>query len=281
MRLSLWEWMVKLTVKVLPEKLIRVIISLLPPDLLAKSIGSLRGLRTYSVSIFGVDLLLESGPRDDHYLDLEKNQMQEWETEVLRIWKNEVTNAENVVDIGAYLGVYSILAAKLGVAKVFAFEPNSHTYMQLKQNLAINSVSSSVDILQVAVGSTDRRVSIITPRDRPYSSAAQIDDSPTNRKLDSWTHAEKVRMVTLDSILSHSIQNISAIKIDAEGYEKFVLEGAIQILSQSAPSLIIEILSRTQKDDIDNFLSRFGYPPGHPIEELNTPTNYIYKIAKP
>ena len=287
----LWEWCVTQTVKVLPQRLISLVIRFLPPDLLAKLISSFKGLKIYPISIFGIDFLVESGPRDDHYLDLEKDQMQKWENEALRIWKEEVTNARIVIDVGAYLGVYSILAAKLGADKVIAIEPNPNSYKQLNRNLEVNSVSNLVDVYPVAVGATMESVSLITPRNRPFSSAAQIDNSPTNRKLDSWTHMEKVTMVTLDSILSNSVQKVSVIKIDAEGYERFVLEGAVQILRKSGPALIIEILSETQKDEIDNFLSGFRYPPGRPIENSNSPSalalaravypiNYIYKVAQ-
>ena len=277
---SVWESVITRAVKVLPNQFITLIIRIIPPVLLAKLISSFSSLKTYPISIFGIDFLLESGPRDDHYLDLEKNQIQQWENEVLRIWKDEVTGAQIVIDVGAYLGIYSILAAKLGVTRVLAIEPNSNSAKQLYRNLVMNSVVNSVEVLQVAVGATKKIVSVISPRNRPYSSATQIEDSPTSRKLKSWTHTNKIPMVTLDSILSNSIQRVSAIKIDAEGYEYFILEGAVKILGESSPALIIEILTKTQKKEIDKFLSGFGYPSGLPIEISNTPTNYIYKVAQ-
>jgi FkbM family methyltransferase len=277
---SVWESVITRAVKVLPNQFITLIIRIIPPVLLAKLIGSLSSLKTYPISIFGIDFLLESGPRDDHYLDLEKNQIQKWEKEVLSIWKDEVTGAQIVIDVGAYLGIYSILAAKLGVARVLAIEPNLYSAKQLNRNLVMNQVVNSVEVLQVAVGATKKIVSVISPHNRPYSSATQIKDSPTSRSLKSWTHTEKVSMVTLDSILSDSNQRVSAIKIDAEGYEYFILEGAVKILSQSSLALIIEILTKPQKKEIDNFLSGFGYPSGLPIEISIAPTNYIYKVAQ-
>jgi len=277
---SLWESVITRTVKILPNQFITLIIRIIPPLLLTRLISSFSSLKTYSVSIFGIDFLLESGPRDDHYLDLEKNQIQKWEKEALRIWKDEVTGAQIVIDVGAYLGIYSILAAKLGVTRVLAIEPNLHSAQQLNRNLVMNSVVNSVEVLQVAVGATKKIVSVISPHNRPYSSATQIEDSPTSRRLKSWTHTEKVPMVTLDSILSNSNQKVSVIKIDAEGYEYFILEGAVKILGQSSPVLIIEILTKTQKKEIDKFLSGFGYPSGLPIEISNAPTNYIYKVIK-
>ncbi len=276
---NLCERTVTQIVKIIPQSLINLLISWLPPDLLATLIRSFHKVKIYPVSILGTEFLIESGPRDDHFLDLEKNQMQKWENEVLALWQREVTKGGIVIDVGAYLGVYSILAAKHGAERVIAVEPNSYSFEQLNRNVMLNSVFDSVELHQVAVGASEGIVSMITPRNRPFSSAAQVKNSPTNRKLDSWTHVERVRMVSLDSLLLESVKEVSVIKIDAEGYEQYVLEGAVQILRQSMPSIIIEILALSQKNEIDNFLSHFGYHLGVSIENSDSPTNYFYEVS--
>ena len=143
-------------------------------------------LKIYKVSICSTEFLLESGPRDDHYLDLKKNQMRDWEHGVLTLCSSEVRNADIIIDVGAYLGVYSILAAKLGPGRVLAIEPNSKSFKQLERNLALNSMTNSVQTFQLAVGETPKLVSIITPHGRPYSSGSQVADSPTERNLKMW-----------------------------------------------------------------------------------------------
>ena len=78
--------------------------------------------------------------------------MRAWEHEVLTLWSSEVRNADIIFDVGAYLGVYSILAAKLGPGRVLAIEPNSKSFKQLERNLALNSLTNSVQTFQLAVG---------------------------------------------------------------------------------------------------------------------------------
>lgn len=266
-----------LVVKMFPLELLNKLIRLLPSSIAARLISSFDSLKVYEISLLGTDFIIESGPRDDHYLDLEKDQMRNWEHEVLTIWAGEVENAEVAIDIGAYLGVYSILAAKLGCPRVLAIEPNSKNFFQLERNLSINDLLDSVQSFQVALGAESRSVSIITPRGRPYSSGSQIIDSPTGRSLQSWESESDVQMVTLDSLLTAETGRISVMKIDAEGYEIFILQGAARTLKDSGPTMVIELLNYEHKIAVDTYLKKFGYGAGKPIETSKEATNFLYQ----
>jgi FkbM family methyltransferase len=244
---------------------------------MARFLSSFKLLKVYEVSLFGKDFSIESGPRDDHYLDLEKDGLRTWEHEALLIWAREVRNAELAVDIGAYLGIYSILAAKLGCPRVLAFEPNSSNFVQLQKNLLLNNLGDSVESHRVAVGAESKTVSMITPGGRPNSSGSQISDSPTGRELGSWEIESDVDMVTLDSLLDDETARISVIKIDAEGYELFVLQGATKTLKSQGPSILIELLNEEKKSEADDFLMTFGYSQGRPIETSGVCTNFFYQ----
>lgn len=207
-----------LCVKILPLRTLFKLLQLLPPSITARLLSSFKLLKVYEVSLFGKEFLVESGPRDDHYLDLEKDGLRTWEHEALSIWSREVRKAEVAIDIGAYLGIYSILAAKLGCPRVIAIEPNLSNFVQLQKNLLLNDLGDSVESHRVAVGAESKTVSMITPGGRPNSSGSQISNSPTGRELESWEIESEVDMVTLDSILVDETACISVIKIDAEGY---------------------------------------------------------------
>jgi FkbM family methyltransferase len=247
---------------------------------MARLLSSFTLLKVYEVSLFGKKFSIESGPRDDHYLDLEKDGLSNWEHEALSIWANEVKDAEVAVDIGAYLGVYSILAAKLGCPRVLAFEPNSNNFIHLEKNLLLNQLDGSVVSHRVAVGAESKTVSMITPGGRPNSSGSQISNSPTGRKLESWEIESDVKMATLDSLLVDETARISIIKIDAEGYELFILQGANMTIKTHRPSILIELLDTEKKIEADNFLESFGYSHGLPIETSETCTNFFYESIK-
>ncbi len=266
-----------LCVKILPFRVLSKLLKLLPPATMAKLVSSFKLLKVYEISLFGKEFLIESGPRDDHYLDLEKDGLRTWEHEALSIWAREVRKAEIAVDIGAYLGIYSILAAKLGCPRVLALEPNSSNFLQLQKNLSLNDVVDSVQSHRVAVGAELKSVSMITPGGRPNSSGSQISNSPTGRELESWKIESEVDMVTLDSLLADETARISVIKIDAEGYEMLVLQGATLTLDSHGPSILIELLNEKKKCEADNFLRNYGYSQGRPIETSDVCTNFFYQ----
>ena len=275
--IQLLERIAVLCVKILPFRVISKLLKLLPPSTMAKLVSSFKLLKVYEISLFGKEFLIESGPRDDHYLDLEKDGLRTWEHEALSIWAREVRKAEIAVDIGAYLGIYSILAAKLGCPRVLALEPNSSNFLQLQKNLSLNEVVDSVQSHRVAVGAESKTVSMITPGGRPNSSGSQISNSPTGRELESWKIESEVDMVTLDSLLADETARISVIKIDAEGYEMLVLQGATLTLDSHGPSILIELLNEKKKCEADNFLRNFGYSQGRPIETSDVCTNFFYQ----
>jgi len=264
-------------VKILPLRTLYKLIKVLPPSIMARLLSSFELLKVYRVSLFGKEFSIESGPRDDHYLDLEKDGLRTWEHEALSIWAREVRKAEIAVDVGAYLGIYSILAAKLGCPRVLALEPNSSNFVQLQKNLLLNNLGDSVVSHRVAVGAESKTVSMITPGGRPNSSGSQISDSPTGRELGSWEIESVVDMVTLDALLVGETARISVIKIDAEGYELFILQGAIRTLSSHSPSILIELLNEQKKSEADDFLRHFGYFQGNPIETSDVCTNFLYQ----
>ena len=274
---KLLELIAILVVKIFPLELLNKLIGILPPSIVARLISSFDSLKIYEISLFGAEFMLESGPRDDHYLDLEKDQMRNWEHEVLTIWASEVENAEVAIDVGAYLGIYSILAAKLGCPRVLAIEPNSKNFFQLERNLSLNALVDSVQSFQVALGAEPKSISIVTPPGRPYSSGSQIVDSPTGRSLQSWESESDVQMVTLDSLLTAETSRISVMKIDAEGYELFILQGAARTLKDSGPAMVIELLNYEQKIAVDTYLKDFGYGAGILIETAKGATNFFYQ----
>lgn len=84
-------------------------------------------------------------------------------------------------------------------------------------------------------------------------------------------------MVTLDALLVDETACISVIKIDAEAYELFILQGAIRTLSSHSLSILIELLNEEKKSEADDFLRNFGYYPSHPIETPDVCTNFLHQ----
>lgn len=126
---------------------------------------------------------------------------------------------DTVVDVGANIGALTVQASSLvgGAGRVISIEAHPNTYRFLAGNLRLNRCSN-VTALNVAVGAAPGVVTF---------SDLRSDDE--NRVSHSGV---MVPMDTLDRLLSGI--PVSLLKIDVEGYEKFVLEGAVATLRSTA-----------------------------------------------
>lgn len=212
------------------------------------------------VFVAGFDFSICTSYQDDHFQSAFLHAMRKWEERPLAAWKNVVEKNSTVIDVGAYLGIYSIVALRQGARNVFAYEPNPVTATRLRENLKLNSLENSVIIRQLALSSTDGHSELLIPSGREYSSGAQLSESNIGRDLSKWESIEKVRTLTLDvDIRGANITKISAIKIDTEGFELQVLMGATDTLLKHKPVLLIEILEPQNLVKVSKFLRDFGY----------------------
>jgi FkbM family methyltransferase len=139
-------------------------------------------------------------------------------------------DGEDFLDVGANVGVYSILAASRG-ARVLAMEPVPDTYQQLLDNIHLNRFETRIEARNLGVGKT--------PGELRFSTGS----GPTNHVLaDGEGDAQSVT-VPVDSL-----DNIAAgwtpamMKIDVEGFEANVIQGAPELLAQpSLQAVLIEL----------------------------------------
>ncbi len=147
-----------------------------------------------------------------------------------------------VVDVGAHIGKYSIIASKMvGYrGKVIAIEAHPGNCDLLRQNIALNKLSNVV-VLNCAAHSTETIVRLYEPGQEDGFTIYNTIMSDRS-SLNTQRYVE-VKANTLDSLLlEEGIKQVNWIKIDVEGAEFEVLRGATTILSSSRDiSLLIEI----------------------------------------
>lgn len=144
-------------------------------------------------------------------------------------------------DIGANIGSYSILVSENENCKVYAFEPHPITFKYLEENIKINA-RTNVNLVNLALSNKKGEIDFSNNPGSAENSAVHIKDIK---------NTIKVKTTTLDTFCEEHNIFPNIIKIDVEGFEKEVIEGAQNIL-KNVELLIIEINNKS--------LSRFGNP---------------------
>lgn len=134
------------------------------------------------------------------------------------------------VDIGANIGSYSILAAAAG-SNVIAFEPIPATFEALRRNIRFNDLGDRIGARNMGLGSTTSTLEFTAGLDTVNHVVSESDEEQ---------ESICVAVDTLDRCLGE--RQPSVIKIDVEGFETSVLEGAEQALeSDGLLALIVEL----------------------------------------
>lgn len=153
------------------------------------------------------------------------------------------------VDVGANVGLYSLLAAELG-AQVIALEPGRDAHLRLVENAALNGYA--IDARRVVAA------------DRPGELRFTQDRDAVNRIAKEGEVGESIAAVTLDDLLDG--RTAAGVKIDVEGFERLVLHGASRALAERRIGLLqlewnphsVEALGE-DREPVARLLSDAGY----------------------
>ena len=169
---------------------------------------------------------------------------------IKRIYDRFPDSIENlvVVDIGAYVGVYTILKAQRNKL-VIAFEPHPLNYSLLSHNLRINNIKNVIPF-NVAVANYCGKTKLFVSS---QSSAHSLVLQRSNRYIE-------VPCVTLDKALSElNIKHVGVIKIDAEGAELLILKGSRDTLNKTDRLVIAAYHFKDESQQVMNFLHCNGF----------------------
>jgi FkbM family methyltransferase len=147
-----------------------------------------------------------------------------------------------VIDIGANIGFYTMLAALDLHRLVFSFEPTKRNFRFLKRNIEKNELSNRDRIFLSKLAITDGAKTLNIYGDGRGASAIQGWSGMLNRPTQIYNGS------SLDNLFVGKFVNKSLfLKIDVEGYEYSVICGAISLLKEKAlRALWIEIIVREE-----------------------------------
>jgi FkbM family methyltransferase len=178
--------------------------------------------------------------------------------EPLAFFRHYLKPGDVVVDVGANIGD-TVLAAAAQVGptgRVIAIEPHPRTFRYLQDNVALNRVNN-VETIGVAAGAAPGTVAFSNDRRDDMN---RVDGGPL-----------QVRVERLDDLV-RAVGKVALLKIDVEGYEKFVLEGAPSLL-QRTRCVHFEVSAL--------HFPRFGYRTRDVLGLLSAAGFSLFRIAGP
>lgn len=168
-----------------------------------------------------------------------------------------------ILDIGANIGNHTLYFANEGNAhKIIAFEPVWETFQILQRNVLLNHLEHAVELHQCGLGDNEGYANIYGYN---YSN---IGGTAINLEKNSGN-------IEVHSLDSFKIQEkIALIKIDVEGMELKVLQGATDTIRRHKPYILIESFAENYPKT-HAFFAALGYK----VEEIST-DNYLFFPAK-
>lgn len=183
-----------------------------------------------------------------------------FEQEEIDFMLSKLNLGDVFIDIGSNIGLFSILASKkVGEkGKVICFEPAPITYNRLVENIELNDFKN-IEARNIGLSDSEGALTF-------YYSDSGFDAwnsfAPDSRLKKSTV----IPTSTLDIQLEHVDKKaIKLVKIDVEGWEKFVIQGGKQFFENYAPIVMVEFTEENTFNagypihDIFKALENFGY----------------------
>ena len=207
-----------------------------------------------SVNLDGNTLFIDSNDK----VAVETYLNTEYEPGTTNFLKTILKKGMNVINIGANIGYFTLLAAReVGPdGKVFAFEPFPQTVELLKKNILINGFENVIIESKAVSNKTDFATLLTGGR--------SLHNFISKKKFPQLTEI-KVPTITVDEFLKHKNINIDLILIDAEGQESLIFEGMKNTLQSQNLEVIFEFnpftleFSDTTPNDLLDQIQKMGF----------------------
>ena len=196
-------------------------------------------------------------------LDRSIKNIYEKELEIINKFSDKNKSA---VDVGVYRGIYSYKLSK-EFKHVYAYEPNPLIFPFLEKNL--KKIISNLTIKNYALSNETGVADLKIPMRSKSFFKNNIEElyklgCATIHNKNNFENYEKinVKKIKLDQDLNDI--NLGFIKIDVEGHEKEVIEGAKNLIKTFKPILLVEIEKKHNKKPVIEtvkFIQEFGYSP--------------------
>jgi len=159
-----------------------------------------------------------------------------WEKKLYNIYSKYLSKNDVALDIGSYIGTHGLPMSKFA-KNVFCFEPNVEIYNCLRENIFLNKIDTIIP-LKVALYDS-KGTETFYERNTGTSRLASVGKKGATSKV------TQVQTNTIDNLFKE-VNNCRLIKLDVEGAEYKVLQGARDFLKRNKPLLLVETFKITK-----------------------------------
>jgi len=158
------------------------------------------------------------------------------ERETVELLRSLLHDKMTIIDIGANLGFYALLEASMTSddTRIFAIEPSPRNVSILRENIRINNLEGKIKVFELGIS------------DYVGSSIFYLEDKSNRHHIDKFkmgsvksNNSIEIQVTTVDEFCKeHMIDEINLLRLDVEGHEYAVIDGAHEILSRSKNCII-------------------------------------------
>lgn len=169
---------------------------------------------------------------DDWVIGSRIASLNEYEPQVIEQFKNYCKPGMNVLDIGANIGVYTMLAAKIvgPQGRVFAYEPYPTNCTLIRKGIMENQFTN-IKLFQNAVSKKEEFIYLDSEPGGSNCMSINVDSNYVPELI--------VQSVTVDDTIPKETK-IDLIKIDIEGFEGIAIQGMMKTLTNHRPIVFME-----------------------------------------
>jgi len=192
------------------------------------------------------------------------------EKTIVNLVKNEIKKGDVVIDIGAHIGYYTVLFAKLvgPEGKVFAFEASPTNFEILKKNISVNGYKNVI-LNNKAVSDKNGKLTLyITGRTSTENFLFKPENFTDSSKIKQTVEIDSI---TLDDYFQDFNGEINFLKMDISGAEPRVMKGMSSILNKNNSLKI-------QQEWWPNAIRTHGFEPDSHLKLLTEMGYKIYEI---
>lgn len=175
-----------------------------------------------------------------------------WDVNELKVVNKIVSPGFKVIEVGGNFGCYTLTMAGLvgATGKVHSFEANPRVSKYLEESVKLNNLQNIITIHPKAASNKHYNGMMVYGLAN-IGGGYILDNTEAAKKICETADCVPIEVVTLDSVFAN--EKIDLLKIDAEGAEPWIIEGADTVLKNN-PNIILMmewVASHMQRNDLD------------------------------